>query len=75
MPESRDASANRRLVAMILMISAAVLALVAMLIYTGVVPLPEESRPMGALIVGMAAAADFGVGLMFFRMGQSVESS
>ncbi len=71
MPDSQHASANRRLVGLILMISAAVLAALAMMIYTGIVPLPEESRPMGALIVGLAAAADFGVGVMFFRVGQS----
>ena len=70
MPDPQ-ASANRQLVAVILMVSAVVLAVVAMLIYSGIVPLPEEARPMGGLIVGIAAAADFGVGLMFFRMGQS----
>ena len=70
MPESPQA-ANTQLVGTILMISAAVLGVLAMLTYTGVVPLSEESRPMGALIVGLAAVADFGVGVMFFRMGQS----
>ena len=70
MPES-SAAANKQLVAVILMISAAVLAAVAALIYAGIIPLPEESRGMGALIVGIAAAADFAVGLMFFRMGKS----
>jgi hypothetical protein len=71
MPEAPPRAANRQLVGIILMISAAVLAVVALLIYVAIVPLPEESRPMGALIVGIAAAADFLVGLMFFRMGQS----
>jgi hypothetical protein len=71
MPDSRQSAANKRLVAIILMISAAILLLVAMLIYTGIVPLPEESRAMAALIVGLAAIADFGVGLAFFRTGQS----
>jgi len=71
MPEAPQAAANKQLVATILMISAAVLAAVALLIYVGVVPLSEPSRPIGALIVGIAAAADFLVGLMFFRMGQS----
>ena len=70
MPES-PAAANKQLVAMILMISAAVLAAVAVLIYTGVILLPAQSRAMAALIVGIAAAADFAVGLVFFRMGQS----
>jgi hypothetical protein len=71
MPESPQAAANKQLVGIILMISAAVLAVVAMLIYTGIVPLPEESRAMGALIVGLAAVADFGAGIVFFRMGQT----
>jgi hypothetical protein len=71
MPEAPQAAANKQLVAIILMISAAVLAVVALLIYGGVVPLSEESRPIGALIVGIAAAADFLVGLTVFRMGQS----
>jgi hypothetical protein len=71
MPEAPPRAANQQLVGIILMISAAVLAVVGLLIYGGIVPLPEESRPMGALIVGIAAAADFLVGLMFFRMGQS----
>ena len=70
MPESPPA-ANKPLVGIILMISAAVLGVLAMLTYPGVVPLPGESRTMGALIVGIAAVADFGVGVMFFRMGQS----
>jgi len=71
MPEAPQAAANKQLVVIILMISAAVLAVVALLIYGGVVPLSEESRPIGALIVGIAAAADFLVGLTFVRMGQS----
>ena len=70
MPESSNA-ANKQLVAIILMISAAVLAAGAMLIYTGVVPVEEHVRGMMALVVAIAAVADFGVGLMFFRMGQS----
>ena len=70
MPEAPQA-ANKRLVALILMVSAVVLGVLALLIYGGTVPLPEESRAMGALIVGMVAAADFAVGLWFFRMGQS----
>ncbi|MGH9218218.1 MAG: hypothetical protein ACRD1W_02880 [Vicinamibacterales bacterium] len=71
MPDSPHAAANKQLVGVILMISAAVLGVMAMLTYTGIVPLPEETRPMAALIVGIAAVADFGVGVMFFRMGQS----
>ena len=71
MPEPAQAAANKQLVGIILMISAAVLGVLAMLTYTGIVPLPEETRPMAALVVGIAAVADFGVGVLFFRMGQS----
>jgi CHASE2 domain-containing sensor protein len=70
MPESPRA-ANRQLVAIILMISAALLAGAAMLIYTGIVPVQPEMRGMMALVVAVAAVADFGIGLLFFRMGQS----
>jgi CHASE2 domain-containing sensor protein len=70
MPESPRV-ANKQLVAIILMISAALLAGAAMLIYTGIVPVQPDARGMIALVVAVAAVADFGVGLMFFRMGQS----
>ena len=70
MPDQQPVNA-RPLIAMIMMISAVTLAVLAGLIYAGVVPLPEESRGLAALIIGVAAAADFLVGLWFFRMGQS----
>ena len=64
-------AANRRLIALLLMASAGLLSLVAGLIYAGVVPLPVEVRGAAAAVVGVAAAADFLIGLWFFRMGQS----
>ena len=61
----------RPIVMLVMIISALSLALLAGLIYAGVVPLPEESRAVAALVVGVAAAADFLVALWFFRAGQS----
>jgi hypothetical protein len=54
------------------MASAAVLGVLALLIYLGIVPLPAgETRGLVALVLMVAAAADFAIGLWFFRMGQS----
>jgi len=64
-------AATKRLIALLLMASAGMLSLVAGLIYAGVVPLPLEVRGAAALVVGVAAAADFLIGLWFFRMGQT----
>jgi hypothetical protein len=63
---------NRQLIALLLMSSAAVLGVLALLIYLGIVPLPAgETRGLVALVLMVAAAADFAIGLWFFRMGQS----
>lgn len=70
MPDPQPAN-PRPLIALIMLISAVTLAALAGLIYSGVVPLPEEARGIAALAVGVAAAADFLVGLWFFRMSQS----
>ena len=70
MPEATPAG-NRGLIAAILVISAISLAVLAVLIYTGVMPLPEETRVLAAIVVGVAAFADFLVAIWFFRMGQS----
>ena len=64
-------AANTRLIALLMMISAVTLAVVAGLIYVGVVPVPEDSRGIVAVAIGAAAAADFLVALWFFRKGQS----
>jgi hypothetical protein len=56
---------------MVMVVSAVSLAVASALIYMGVVPLPDETRGIAALIVGVAAFADFGVAIWFFRMGQS----
>lgn len=70
MPEPTPA-ASRAVIAMILVVSAISLAVLAGLIYVGVVPLPEETRGLAALVVGLAAFADFLVAVWFFRRGQS----
>lgn len=70
MPEPTPAG-SRTVIAMILVISAISLALLAALIYMGVVPLAEETRGLAAIVIGVAACADFLVAVWFFRMGQS----
>jgi hypothetical protein len=63
---------NRQLIALLLMTSAVVLGGLALLIYLDIVPVPVgEARSLVALVLMMAAAADFAIGLWFFRMGQS----
>ena len=71
MPEPPPPPGSRALIAMILVISAVSLAVLSALIYMGVVPLPDETRGVAALLVGAAAFADFLVAIWFFRMGQS----
>lgn len=63
--------ARKQMIGLILTASAGVLGLVAVLLYTGTIPLAQESRGIAAMAVGAAAAADFVAGLWFFRMGQS----
>jgi hypothetical protein len=58
-------------IAVMTMISALTLAAVAGLIYSRVIPLPEESRGLVAAVVAVAAAADFLISVWFFRKGQS----
>jgi hypothetical protein len=70
MPEPTPA-AGRAVIAMILVVSAISLAVLAGLIYVGVVPLPDQTRGIAAMVVGLAAFADFLVAVWFFRMGQS----
>lgn len=70
MPDAAPAG-NRALLAMILVVSAVSLVVLSALIYMSVVPMPEETRGIAALVVGAAAFADFVVAIWFFRMGQS----
>ena len=70
MPETLS-PAKHPIVAFAMMFSAIALTALAFLIYTGVVPIPEETRPIAALVVGVAAFADLVIGIWFFRRGQS----
>ena len=58
-------------VPMALFAGALILVVIAVLIYTGVVPVDEEVRLIAALAVGAAAFADFVVAIWFFRKSQS----
>ena len=66
-----EAPGNRQIVAVVMMFSAVSLAVVAYLMYAGIIPLPEEMRFVAAVVAGAVAFMDFVVGLWFFRMGQS----
>ena len=54
-----------------MMVSAVVLFAVATLIFSGVVALPDAVRIPAAIGIGLAAAADLVMALVFFRKGQS----
>ena len=61
----------RQKVGLILMFSALILAAVAGAIFAGVIPVAEDARGIAAAAMLVTAIGDFGVGLWFFRMGQS----
>ena len=69
MPETRQNATP--VLAMVMFVSAVTLVLLAVLIYTGMVPLGEEIRLIAAAAVGAAAFADFVVAIWFFRKSQS----
>ena len=58
-------------IAMVMGISAITLLALAVLIYTGVVPLPPETRFIASMLLGAAAFADLLIGIWFFRKSQS----
>jgi hypothetical protein len=60
-----------QVVALMLGFSAITLIALASLIYAGIVPVPEETRSIAAVVVGAAAFADLLVAMWFFRRGQS----
>lgn len=70
MPEVKP-QPRQQLVAMIMMVSSIALFSVAMLIFTGVVPLPDDVRIPASIGIGLAAAVDLVMALVFFRKGQS----
>jgi hypothetical protein len=69
MPEARPNTAP--ILALVMFGSAITLVALAVLIYTGVVPLGEEIRLIASVVVGAAAFADFLVAIWFFRKSQS----
>ncbi len=70
MPEVKP-QPRPQLVAAIMMVSSVVLFALAALIFTGVVALSDAVRIPAALGIGLAAAADLVMALVFFRKGQS----
>ena len=56
---------NRPLIGGIVLGGAGILALLAVLCWTGVLPVDHGARPMITLALGVAAAADAAVGLFF----------
>jgi hypothetical protein len=70
MPEV-NTNPRRQLLAAIMVISSIVLFALSMLIFTGVVALSDAVRVPAAIVVGVAAAADLVIALVFFRKGQS----
>jgi hypothetical protein len=73
MPETRPDT--RPLIAVILFGSAITLFALAVLIYSGVVPLGPDVRMTAAMVVGAAAFGDLLVALWFFRKSQSADPS
>jgi hypothetical protein len=69
MPE--PAPGSSRIIALAMMFSAIVLAAVASLIFTGIIPVGDEMRALAGGLVGFAAFVDLLVGLWFFSKGQS----
>jgi hypothetical protein len=66
-----DQRQPKQLIGMILMFSAVVLAIVAGLLFTGVLPVDPGVRVIVSAATGVAAAADLGIGVWYFSMGQS----
>jgi O-antigen/teichoic acid export membrane protein len=60
-----------QIIALAVLVSAISLGVVALLIFSGTIPIAEDTRPMIALAVGVAAFADLMVAIWFFRKGQS----
>jgi hypothetical protein len=70
MRESEQAR-RKRLVGVALIGGAGILALMAVLAYTAVLPLPAEMRGLLAAVLGAVAVGDTLVGLWFIRSSQS----
>ena len=69
MPEST--ARGKQIVALAMIISAITLGVIGYLIFAGIVPVAEESRPIVGGAVGVAAVLDLLIGIWFFSKGQS----
>jgi lipopolysaccharide export LptBFGC system permease protein LptF len=70
MPEV-NTNPRRQLLAAVMVISSIVLFALSMLIFTGVVPMPDAVRIPATIVILLAAAVDLVIALVFFRKGQS----
>ena len=61
----------RLIIALAMVVSAVSLAVMAVLIYAGTIPMADDIRFIAALLVGAAAFADLMIGIWYFRKGQS----
>ena len=71
MPET-PAPGSQQVIALAMLISAIVLFAVAYLMYSGTMGLPEETRAIAGVAVGVAAFGDLLVGLWFFSKSRSL---
>jgi hypothetical protein len=65
MPE--PTAPNRRFIGLTLLASAGILLVIAALSYTGVLPVPDDTRGLLAAVTGLAAVADVVVATRFLR--------
>jgi hypothetical protein len=69
MPEPH--AGTGQIVGLMMVLSAVTLVVLAGLIYTGTIPMPDQTRRIASLVMAFAAFLDFGIGVWFFRKGQS----
>ena len=62
---------NNQIIALALFVSAITIGIVGGLIFTGIIPVADETRSLIALALAAAAFADLMVAIWFFRKGQS----
>jgi hypothetical protein len=65
MPE--PSGPNRRFIGRALLASAGILLVIAALGYSGVLPVPDETRGLLAVVTGLAALADVAVAMRFLK--------
>ena len=66
-----DPARNQQIVALAMIVSAITLGVIGYLIFAGMIPVPEDSRPIVGGAVGVAAVLDLVIGIWFFSRGQS----